>query len=227
MQSRTSQRLFNPKDVDKADRSLARSKGYWIWNGDTYDKNGFLEKEIKIASLESENISPTLDEIAKFTGSIDGEDQIALTALAEIGQNKDENVQFHQGDLVTFMQGELSNAQGTVVSVSRNTVSVRMKEESLGVVDTEANKLTKAYQIGDHVKVVRGKFKDEAGMITQVEGSVVTIFSDVTMKQFSVFMKDVQGVAEVSTGPAEVNAYKLHDFVQIGYVVSRECVVVH
>jgi transcription elongation factor SPT5 len=224
---RPPQRFFNPKDVDRSDRSLSRSnRGYWIWGNETFDKNGFLEREIKINSLDTENIQPTLEEIAKFSSAV-GEQadglsmggQMNMLALAEARPPTDDAEdanRFQLGDLVSIIEGELINAQGIVKSVTPQSVTLQMKDEALGEIMIEPKRITKAFQVGDHVRVFRGKFKDERGMITQVQGDVVTLFSDTSLQQFSVFLRDIQSVGEISVQDTQSSAYAMHDFVQIG-----------
>ena len=118
---------------------------------------------------------------------------------------------------MAIVEGDLINAQGTVLKVEQDTIILQMKDDALGEIYIEPKKLTKLFQLGDHVKVVRGRYKDDMGMITQVNGNVVTVFSDLSMQQFSVFMKDIQSAADVSITENQATLYRLHDFVQLGY----------
>lgn len=111
------------------------------------------------------------------------------------------------------------NAQGYVVSTDDNYVSVRMTDADLGNVLIEPYKLTKMFQVGDHVKVVNGQHKDARGMVTQVKNNIASIYSDVTKQQFDVFMRDVQKSVDMATATQELiggSAYKVHDCVQLG-----------
>jgi transcription elongation factor len=45
--------------------------------------------------------------------------------------------------------------------------------------------LRKRFHQGDHVKVVNGRHKDETGLVVKVTDSIVTLISDVSMKEAS------------------------------------------
>lgn len=213
---RPPQKLFNPKEVGRSEKSLSYSKGYWIMGSNVFDKDGFLEKEVRLNIVETEGVVPTLEEITKFFSNNDDHVSRLHSTLTQLQQPSTYNqLIFHAGDSVIVKQGALMNAQGTVVSVNKEVVTVKMKEISLGDVEMESKYLSKSYAIGDHVRVVQGHYKDESGMITQINDQVVTIFSDL-MVQFDVFVRDVQMMAEVSTTIATAISYSLFDLIYLG-----------
>ena len=75
--------------------------------------------------------------------------------------------------------------------------------------------LRKLFKEGDHVKVVNGKYKDETGLIIKIEDSVVTIVTDLNVKDIQVFSKDLQMAANVASGTGTIGSYETHDFVQL------------
>ena len=209
---RPAQRFFNPKDVTTS-QSISKAQGFWLLNGDRFDKEGFLVKEININSLESSNVNPSLEELSKFSSGNNVEDNIAALELGNDGASES---QFAVGDRVVVLEGDLVNAHGVVKQIMKNNVLVEMNDEDLGSIEIEIRKLGRSFIVGDHVKIVRGKYKDETGMITKISGNVVSVFSDLTMAQFSVFAKDLRTAAEVSITENVSDGYALHDLIQMG-----------
>lgn len=74
------------------------------------------------------------------------------------------------------------NAKGVVTAVDKaqNLITLKMHNLNVGDVVIEPSKLIKTFHVGDHVQVVRGKYKDHSGMVTQVNGNIASIFSDLT-----------------------------------------------
>ena len=218
LHTRPPQRFFNVKDMPKrAESDLSRNqRGFWVWGADWFDKQGFLQKEIRTVGLDTENITPTLEEITKFNSP--NQDDQGQIDLADVATHADETngQQFVPGDLVTVTSGELINAQGTVVAIHQQHVSLRMRDAGLGEVMVEPWRLVKTFNIGDRVRVVRGKYKHEMGMITQVSDNTVTLFSDQSMEQLTVFLKDIKSAVDTLTTEQTKSLYALHDMVQLG-----------
>ncbi|KAG8990696.1 transcription elongation factor spt5, partial [Tulasnella sp. 427] len=65
---RPPQRFFNAEEVSKVYKNKVTMKPgssrKFVFMGDTYN-NGFIEKDVKIIGLITENVNPTLDEIAR------------------------------------------------------------------------------------------------------------------------------------------------------------------
>jgi len=218
---RPPQKLFNPNDVDKSDHNLSKSKGYWIYGSDMFNKDGYLEKEMKIVSLDTNNINPTLDEITKFTGGAIGENQmdlaeLSITSGSAIASTED----FFVGEHVEVTEGELINLHGIVKSVDNEIVSIipaDSEELDTGVLTFAANQLRKRFLEGDHVKVINGKHKDETGLVLKIVGSIITVLSDLTLKEIVVFSKDLRAATEITSTVSTIGPYDIHDLVQIGY----------
>jgi len=112
-------------NISKSDHNLSKSKGYWIYGSDMFNKDGYLEKEMKIISLDTNNINPTLDEITKFTGGAIGENQtdlaeLSITSGTAVASTED----FFVGEHVEVTEGELINLHGIVKSVDNDIVSI-------------------------------------------------------------------------------------------------------
>lgn len=46
-----------------------------------------------------------------------------------------------------------------------------------------ANELHKHFKMGDHVKVIGGRYEGDTGLIVRVEDNMVVLFADLTMHE--------------------------------------------
>ncbi|KAI3653726.1 hypothetical protein MP228_001673 [Amoeboaphelidium protococcarum] len=226
---RPAQRFFNVKDVS-TNEHLDKRGGMYLFRGEQFDQNGFMIKTIKMNGVDTQNISPSLDEIAKFNSVLSDGEKIDLNTVNDNGaagqqgdadrseKSKKQSAEFVVGDLVYIAEGDLVNAKGVVTAVDKaqNLITLKMHNLNVGDVVIEPSKLIKTFHVGDHVQVVRGKYKDHSGMVTQVNGNIASIFSDLTKTQYEVFMKDLQSAVVDSIVGEKDSIYKVHDFVQLG-----------
>jgi transcription elongation factor SPT5 len=178
-------RHFNPEEILRAygKKSVIRKAPSWIFQGDTYTE-GFLEKDIRVSALVTENVNPTLDEVSVFLGQgKDGNQGSAanLEALAE-AVRRPTMVALQPGDHVEVYQGEQTGAQGVVDSVISDIVLIR--GTGLGLddkpIEVPSKYVRKRFTPGEHVKVMSGQNTDETGMVVSVKGDLVTFLSDLT-----------------------------------------------
>lgn len=54
----------------------------------------------------------------------------------------------------------------------------------------------------------------------KVDDNIVTLLSDLSMKEIRVLSSDIQECTEVTSGRLELGSYELHDLVQIGSSVG-------
>ncbi|KAI8368614.1 hypothetical protein EDC96DRAFT_607250 [Choanephora cucurbitarum] len=217
-------KLFNPERLANRSLSSLQKKGpYWVYNGDHY-RDGYLEKYMKIATLQVEDVNPTLDEIARFAGNgelngEEGERSIDLTSLSSMAiNNAQASTVFQNGDAVSVTEGDMIHSWGTVESVNDTQVTVSLEVEGLRKrVTLPARQLRKRFKEGDHVKVINGRFKDESGMVLNIQDNIVTLLSDASLKEVRVFAKDLREAAEVMFGKTVIGNYELHDLVQLDF----------
>ena len=184
-------RLFNPEEVIKihGKKTTIRRGPSWIYNGDTYT-NGFLEKDVRVTALVTENVQPRLDELSLFmsnnkegenkAGGGDGALNLASLA-AEI--RRPATVALQPGDQVEVYQGEQIGTRGVVDSVLGDIVTIRgeaFELEGKMTIEVPARHVRKRFSPGDHVKVMGGVNTDETGMVVSVKGDLVTFMSDLT-----------------------------------------------
>ncbi|CAG7851799.1 Transcription elongation factor SPT5 AltName: Full=Chromatin elongation factor SPT5 [Serendipita indica DSM 11827] len=218
-------RPFNPEEVLKVygKKTTIRRGPSWIFNGDTYT-NGFLEKDVRVSALVTENVQPRLDELSAFLGdgkdgekAAGGDGALNLASLAaEI--RRPIMVALQPGDQVEVYQGEQIGTRGIVDSVLGDIVTIRgegLELEGKMTIEVPARHVRKRFSPGDHVKVMAGVNTDETGMVLSVNGDLVTFMSDLTESEITVFSKDLRTAAEVGSSSNVVGNYELHDLVQL------------
>lgn len=217
-------KLFNAERLANRSLSSLQRKGpYWIYNGDHY-RDGYLEKYIKAVALQIEDVNPTLDEIARFAGSGElngenGERSIDLTSLSSMAiNNAQASTLFQNGDTVSVIEGDMIHSWGTVENVNDTQITVSLDMDGVKKrVTLPAKQLRKKFKEGDHVKVINGHYKDESGMVLNIQDNFVTFLSDATLKEVRVFAKDLREAAEVMFGKTVIGNYELHDLVQLDF----------
>ncbi|KAJ1301230.1 hypothetical protein OPQ81_003639 [Rhizoctonia solani] len=220
---RPPQRFFNVEEVTKAygPRSVGRRQANaYVFMNDTY-KDGFIEKDIRLTGIQTDNVNPTLDEIAQFAG-VHGEDgahrgDLDLSAIAEASR-KAATAVLQPGDHVEVFEGEQTGVYGVVESISGEIVLLRATHFEIEgqKIEVPARSVRKRFKAGDHVKVMAGKNTDETGLVVSVTDNVVTFLSDLSLQEVTVFSKDLREAAEVGASTNTVGNYELHDLVLLG-----------
>lgn len=91
---------------------------------------------------------------------------------------------FIPGDVVEVSEGELVHLQGKIISIDGNKITMLPKHEDLkDPLEFQASELKKHFKMGDHVKVIQGRFEGDTGLIVRVEDNMVVLFSDLTMHE--------------------------------------------
>jgi transcription elongation factor SPT5 len=211
-------KLFSVDSVqDKKSLSNLRG-GYYQYQGDLFDRNGYLEKDVRVSNLILDNVNPSLEELTRFSGGAITENSMELAQLAQPTSHVAEN--FEVGEKVEVIEGDLMNLPGTVQSVERDIITIKASGE-FGLDRTlqfSASQLRKLFSEGDHVKVVNGIHKNETGMILNIANHVVTLLTDGSMKSIQVFSKDLRSAADVTTievSNTPGNQYEINDLVHL------------
>lgn len=224
---RPPQRFFSEAEARKKHSKFlqpvgALSRKSFIYMGETYE-SGFLMKDFKINHLNASDINPTLEEVTKFTsGGDDGNENLDLTALAASLRANTTSDNFLPGDDVEVYEGEQKGVRGRTAAVQGEIASLLITEGVLEgkILDVPVKSLRKRFKQGDHVKVIGGsRFRDEVGLVVRIKGDQVTIVSDLSMQEISVFSKDLR-VAADSGVAGGVGNYDIHDLVLLEYVLE-------
>ncbi|KAL8687807.1 MAG: hypothetical protein Q9218_006124 [Villophora microphyllina] len=215
-------RLFNDVEAKKRhSRHLQQvstfDKKHWTYFSDTYI-NGFLIKDFKLQGLITENVNPTLEEVTRFTaGAEDGTENLDLSALAASLRKGAAKDSYLPGDMVEVYEGEQQGVCGKAVTVQGDIVSLSVTEGDLRgqVIDVPVKGLRKRFKEGDHVKVIGGsRYRDEVGMVVLIKKDQVTLLSDLSMQEITVFSKDLREASD-SGAAGGLGMYDIHDLVQL------------
>ncbi len=213
-------RLFSEADARKKHaKFLKRTQepNSWSYLNDNY-KDGFLVKEFKLQQIQTEDVNPTLEEVTRFAGGTeDGMDNLDLNALATTLKAGTGSVAYTPGDEVEVYEGEQKGLRGRVTSASVDFVSFTVDEGELRghTMEVPFRTVRKRFQHGDHVKVVGGsRFRDEVGMIVKIAGDRVTLLSDLSLQEVTVFNRDLRKSMETG-GLGSLGKFDLFDLVQL------------
>ena len=189
----------------------------WTYHGDTYS-NGFLIKEFRIHHLITENVNPTLEEVTRFSaGTEDGAENLDLAALAATLKKSTANDHYLPGDTVEVFEGEQQGASGKAIAVRGDIVTMSVLDGDLRgqIIEVPVKGLRKRFREGDHVKVIGGsRYRDEVGMVVSIQADQVTLLSDLSMQEITVFSKDLREASDSGVAGG-LGRYDIHDLVQL------------
>eukprot|EP01102_Stenamoeba_stenopodia_P011247 TRINITY_DN343_c0_g1_i3.p1 TRINITY_DN343_c0_g1~~TRINITY_DN343_c0_g1_i3.p1 ORF type:complete len:1028 (-),score=262.83 TRINITY_DN343_c0_g1_i3:62-3145(-) len=222
-------RFFNPSEHNLDAEGPYSSRDGILFEGNKY-KDGYLHKVMNIKSLKITDVAPQVSEVQKFMGK--GKSHSEEEAMQSISKTVKKSVTFSKGDTVRVVEGDLIGLMGIVESVetSNNESFVIFNpqhEELKDWLRIEASKLEKYFRVGDHCKVISGRYEGETGLIVSINDNIVIMISDLTRTEIKVLASDIQECTEVSTGKLQLGNYELHDLVQlssssVGVIVKVE-----
>ncbi|KAF6200841.1 hypothetical protein GE061_005288 [Apolygus lucorum] len=202
---------FDSQAIREIGGEVTSDGDFLIFEGNRYSRKGFLYKNFTMSAIVADGVKPTLSELEKFEESPEGVD-------IEVATTKDDAVNhtFSTGDNVEVCSGELINLQGKVISVDGNMVLMMPKHEELTEpLEFQANELQKYFRLGDHVKVLAGRYEGDTGLIVRVEENRIVLFSDLTMHELEVLPRDLQLCTDMATGVDSLGQFQYGDLVQI------------
>ncbi|KAL7306543.1 hypothetical protein TKK_0001235 [Trichogramma kaykai] len=225
---------FDPEAIRSIGGEVTSDGDFLIFEGSRYSRKGFLYKNFTMSAVLTEGIKPTLSELEKFEETPEGVDlELSGAPVTGVSSGKDEGAgasghSFSAGDNVEVKEGELMNLQGKVVSVDGNMITVMPKHEELTeALMFTANELKKYFTMGDHVKVVAGRYEGDTGLVLRVEPNRVVLFSDLSMHELEVLPRDLQLCSDMATGVDSLGQFQWGDLVQldpqtVGVIVRLE-----
>ena len=220
--ARPPQRLFSEAEAKKKHgKYLSAASGLggksWGYLGETY-VDGFLIKDMKVQHLITKNVNPRLEEVTMFArGAEDGTSNLDLASLAETLKNSTAEDSYLPGDPVEVYRGEQQGLVGRTSSTRGDIVTIQVTEGDLAgqLIDAPVKSLRKRFREGDHVKVIGGsRYQDELGMVVQVKDDTVTLLSDMSMQEITVFSKDLRLSTETGVD-GKLGMFDVHDLVQL------------
>jgi transcription elongation factor SPT5 len=220
--ARPPQRLFSEAEAKKKhSKYLTATAGLgaksWNYLGETYI-DGFLIKDMKVQHLITKNVNPRLEEVTMFArDSENGTSNLDLASLAETLKNSTAEESYLPGDPVEVFKGEQQGLAGRTSSTRGDIVTILVTEGELAgqTIEAPVKTLRKRFREGDHVKVIGGsRYQDELGMVVQVRDDTVTLLSDMSMQEITVFSKDLRLSAETGVD-GKLGMFDVHDLVQL------------
>jgi transcription elongation factor SPT5 len=125
-------------------------------------------------------------------------------------------VAYQKGDPIRVMRGDLKGLLAIVHRVDGDQLEVLPKDEDINqLIPLAAADVVKHFNLGDHVKVISGRYDGETGLILRIDAEIVVLFSDITRKEIQVLAQDIQRCTELATGHLRLGNYELHDLVQL------------
>ncbi len=217
---RPPQRLFSEVEAKKRHAKYLQGNPNtktWSYLGDEYI-NGYCEKEVKVQTLVTKDVNPTLEEVTRFaSGAEDGTENLDLNALAASLKASTANASYLPGDVIEVYEGEQKGVVGKAVSVQGDIVTMAVSEGDLKgqTIEVPVKGLRKRFKEGDHVKVIGGsRFRDEVGMVVKIVEDRVTLLSDQGNTEITVFSKDLREASD-SGGGGSLGQFELWDLVQL------------
>ncbi|XP_054161598.1 transcription elongation factor SPT5-like [Oppia nitens] len=216
-------KLFDIDAIRAIGGEVTNDGDFIIFESNRY-RRGFLYKAFATSALLIDGVKPTLSELEKFEEHPEGiEIQLSESTIAE-----DKGHSFAPGDTIEVCEGELAHLQGKIVAIDGNKITMIPKHEDLtDPLDFQAHELRKYFKMGDHVKVINGRYEGDTGLIVRVEDNQVVLFSDLTMHELKVLPKDLQLCADMATGVDSMGQFQWGDLVQldaqtVGVIVRLE-----
>lgn len=217
--NRPPQRLFAPEDVAEiyGRGSVSRRQGRHFFMNEEYI-DGLLDKEYPITSLQVDDVKPSLAEISKFHSDNPTDMEQDLKSIADQA-TETMGTTILPGDQVEATEGELKGLSGTVDSVSKDIVTVKIPQIELGgaeeIVEMPLRGVRKVFKAGDHVKVMQGRNLGDSGLVLSVDGNLVNFYSDLGKREVHAFARDLRVAAEVGASNNKVGEFELHDLVMV------------
>ncbi len=102
------------------------------------------------------------------------------------------------------------------MAIDGNKITVMPRHEDLkDPLEFQAHELKKYFSMGDHVRVIAGRYENDTGLIVRVEDNMVVLFSDLTMHELKVLPRDLQLCSDMATGVDSMGQYQWGDLVQL------------
>lgn len=220
---RPPQKLLDIETLRSIGGEFTQDGDFIIFEGNQYSRKGFLYKSFNISAIQTEGVKPTLSELEKFEEQPEGVD-VELAHSAKL----DEDHNLSPGDNVEVTDGELINLQGKILKVEGNKITMLPKHEDLkDPLEFPAHELRKYFRMGDHAKVISGRYQGDTGLVVCVEENLIVLFSDLTMHELKVLPNDIQLCSDMATGVDSMGQFQYGDMVQldpltVGVIVRLE-----
>lgn len=217
-------KLFDVDTIRSIGGEVTHDGDFHIFEGNRF-RRGFLYKAFNINAIQMDGVKPTLAELDRFEEHPEGmEIQLTESTLA----SEDSGHSFAPGDNVEVFDGDLNGLTGKILKIEGSQITMLPNHEDLNTPLTfKSHELRKYFKLGDHVKVIAGRYEGDTGLIVRVEESQIVLFSDLTMHEMKVLPKDLQLCSDMATGVDSLGQYQWGDLVHldaqtVGVIVRLE-----
>lgn len=209
------QKLFDVDAIKAIGGEVTVDGDFLIFESNRYNRKGFLFKSFAMSAIIAEGVKPTLSELEKFENTPEGLD---MELIPEKSVSSEVSHTFIPGDMVEVCEGELIFLQGKVMTCDGNKITIMPKHEDLKEpLEFPAHELRKHFKMGDHVKVIGGRYENDTGLIVRVEENMVVLFSDLTMHELKVLPEHLQLCTDMATGVDSLGQFQFGDLVQLDH----------
>ena len=171
------QKAFDSKTVIDVGGKVKVDGEFTVFEGNRY-KDGFIYKIFPICAIVHEGVQPTESELQKFKRNAEPSIQIS---------------NFDIGDNVEVINHAMAGLKGRIVKKNESMFTIQSKSEQLmQTIDFRQEELKKYFTVGDQVKVIRGMYQGNTGMIVRSDDDTAIFISDSNMTEIRVFSKDIQ-----------------------------------
>ncbi|EDZ70229.1 YML010Wp-like protein, partial [Saccharomyces cerevisiae AWRI1631] len=176
--------LFNPTMALRLDQAnlYKRDDRHFTYKNEDYI-DGYLYKSLRIQHVETKNIQPTVEELARF-GSKEG--AVDLTSVSQsIKKAQAAKVTFQPGDRIEVLNGEQRGSKGIVTRTTKDIATIKLNGFTTPL-EFPISTLRKIFEPGDHVTVINGEHQGDAGLVLMVEQGQVTFMSTQTSREVTI-----------------------------------------
>lgn len=191
------QKAFESKTIEDIGGKVKVDGEFTVFEGNRY-KDGFVYKIFPICAIVHEGVQPTESELQKFKRNAESSTNTSM---------------FNIGDNVEVINHTMAGLKGKIVKMNEIIFTVQSKSEGqMQTMDFRQEELKKIFAVGDQVKVIRGMFQGNTGMVVRYDDDVVIFISDLNMTEVRVFSKDIQLSKDVArTIPPENSSKKFNN----------------
>lgn len=202
--------LFDPDRIRQVGGDITNDGDFMIFESGHY-RRGFLFKKFPLDAIISEGVKPTIPELERFQETAED-----LKKELESIHLKEKKHNLLPGDNVEVIDGELINLRGKVQGVDGDKILILPEHEELKEPLTlNAFELRKYFKVGDHVRVIGGRYEGDTGLIVRVEDNMIILLSDLSIEELKVLPKDLQLCADITTGVDSAGHFQYQDLVMI------------
>ncbi|ERL95479.1 hypothetical protein D910_12741 [Dendroctonus ponderosae] len=215
---------FDPEAIRAIGGEVTSDGDFLIFEGNRYSRKGFLYKNFTLSAVIVDGVKPTLAELERFEEQPEGID----LELPTEKEDKAVTHSFSAGDNVEVCEGELINLQGKILSIDGSMITIMPKHADLKEpLVFQASELKKYFKMGDHVKVLAGRYEGDTGLVVRVEINRVVLISDLTMHEMEILPKDLQLCSDMASGVDSLGKFEWGDLVTldaetVGVIVRLE-----